>query len=570
MKGAIYSRVSTEDQDYSKQTNELIDYAKANGIKIVYTFEEKISGFKNDRAEFEKLKQLTKDDIDIILIWELSRLSRRSIFLQQQVREFADKGICIFSKKEGLRTLNEDGSENQLGMFAIGITSMIAEQEVSTFKARTISSKRNKILRQGYSYTYAAPYGYDYNKETKKLSINEEEAEVVKRIFQLCIDGYSTYRIPVILNSEGIKTKGGKNWTVSTISSLLINTVYKGEAKLRLKSAEPKKGKKYRKILEFATVEAPAIINAEVYDLAITKMKERTIRSNSSGTKHFQLLRGLIKCPYCKVSYTYSPFKSVYCCHDRYVKASNKPIECKSKSIKSHKIEYIIWETVKVLYYKELAENKTQENLKPLRTEVEELKNKIAGLEKKQAELTDKANLIVNAAIDIKMQYPNLPELYASKLKEVDSINKDAGKYLQEKENILKQISSKENQITAIESIEDVNAIVNTITDDTEKYDLIHKVIDNIVIYNEDRISSIIIVTFQTGQVIYIGYYSSKKYNYYTIFYKSNDVFFDTEKKKGYIKGNIISGYSLSVKIAEYSITDFIKQFDTPENRYYF
>ena len=570
MKGAIYSRVSTEDQDYSKQTNELIDFAKRNDIEIVYTFEEKISGFENDRVEFEKVRQLTKNEVDIILVWELSRLSRRSIFLQQQVREFADKGICIYAKKENLQTLNEDGSDNKSSMFTIGVISMMAEQEVATFKERIISSKRNKILKQGYSYTYAAPYGYDYNKETKKLSINEEEAEVVKRIFQLCTDGYSTYRIPVILNSEGLKTKGGMNWTVSTISSLLLNTVYKGVGKLRLKSAEPKKGKKYRKILEYATVEAPAIISTELYDLAISKMKERTVRSKSAGVKHFQLLRGLIKCPYCKISYTYSHFKSVYCCHDRYVKATNKQTECKSKSIKSHKIEYIIWETVKVLYHKELAANKTQENIKPLRERIEELKSKITGLEKKQAELTNKANLIVNAAIDIKTQFPNLPDLYTSKLMEAESINKEAGRYLQEKETILKKISSKENQIKAIESIEDVNAIVNTISDDTEKYDLIHKVIDNIVIYNEDRISSIIIVTFQTGQVIYIGYYSSKKYNYYTIFYNSNDVFFDTEKKKGYIKGNIISGFSLSVKIAEYSITDFIKQFDTLENRYYF
>ncbi|WP_321426431.1 recombinase family protein [uncultured Bacteroides sp.] len=570
MKGAIYSRVSTEDQDYSKQTNELKDYAKANGIEVVYTFEEKISGFKNDREEFEKLRQLTKNDIDIILVWELSRLSRKSIYLQQQVREFADIGICIYSKKEGLHTLNEDGSDNQLGMFAIGITSMIAEQEVATFKARTISSKRNKILKQGSSYTYKAAYGYDYNTETKKLSINDEEAEVVKRIFQLSADGYSCYRIPVILNGEGGKTKGGKNWTVPTISSLLVNTVYKGEAKLRLKSDKPKEGKKYRKVTEAATVKVPAIVSAELYDLAISKMKERTIRSKSSGVKHFQLLRGLIKCPYCNVSYTYSSSKSVYCCHDRYAKATNKQTECKSKSIKSHKIEYIIWETVKVLYYKELANNKTQANLKPLKEEVEELEKKIAGLEKKQAELTDKANLIVNAAIEIKTQFPNLPDLYTNKLKEADSINKEAGKYLQEKEIILKQIKSKENQIEAIQSISDINSIVNTITDETEKYDLIHKVIDNIVIYNDERTSSIIIVTFKTGQVIYIGYYSSKKYNYYTIFYKSNDVFFDTEKKKGYIKGNIISGFSLSVETKEYSITDFLKQFDTPENRYYF
>ena len=47
----------------------------------------------------------------------------------------------------------------------IGFASIIAEQEAATLKERTISSKRNKILREGKSYTYYAPYGYDYNKE---------------------------------------------------------------------------------------------------------------------------------------------------------------------------------------------------------------------------------------------------------------------------------------------------------------------------------------------------------------------------------------------------------------------
>ena len=99
MRGVIYSRVSTIDQDYSKQTNELKDFAKKNNIDIVHIFEEKESGFNNDRPEFKKVQQLTKDEVDILLVWELSRLSRRSIYIQQQVRNFADKGICIYTKK---------------------------------------------------------------------------------------------------------------------------------------------------------------------------------------------------------------------------------------------------------------------------------------------------------------------------------------------------------------------------------------------------------------------------------------------------------------------------------------
>lgn len=126
MRGAIYSRVSTEEQDYSKQTNELKDYASRNGIEVVYVFEEKESGFNNDRPEFQKLMKLTKSEIDIVLVWELSRISRRAIYLQQQVQEFTDKGINIFALKEGVNTLNADGSINISAKTLIGFVSIIA------------------------------------------------------------------------------------------------------------------------------------------------------------------------------------------------------------------------------------------------------------------------------------------------------------------------------------------------------------------------------------------------------------------------------------------------------------
>ncbi len=570
MKAAIYSRVSTEDQDFSKQTNELKDYAKKENIDVVYIFEEKESGFNNDRPEFEKVRQLTKDDVDIILVWELSRLSRRSIYIQTQVEEFAEKGISIFSKKEGLQTLNEDGSKNRNAMFTIGVISMMAEQEVATFKERVISSKRNKILKQGNSYTYKPAYGYNYDTETKKLSINEEEAEVVKRIFQLSADGYSSYRIPVVLNADGLKTRTGKNWTYATVSDMLVNPVYKGEAKYRLKSEKPKQGKKYKKILESATVEVPAIISTELFDLSIKGMKERTNRSKSSGVKHFQLLRGLIKCHYCKVSYTYGASRDSYCCHEKYSKATNKTEVCLSKSIRGKNIEFIVWKLVKKLFNNELAANKTEEQVEPLKNEIEALKQQIKGLEKVQKELTAKANTIVNAAIEIKIQFPNMVDLYNNKLNEVESINKEAGKYLQERDLILKQIESKENQIKAIQSITDTNVVVNSITDNLEKYNLLHKVIESMVIYGTGY-NSLIAIHLTTGTVVYIGYYPLKRY--YTVVNPSNDAYFDEENKIAIVKGldNIPTkdNFSFDTTVREINIDQFIEYIDREEERKY-
>lgn len=135
-----------------------------------------------------------------------------------------------------------------------------------------------------------------------------------------------------------------------------------------------------------------------------------------------------------------------------------------------------------------------------------------------------------------------------------------------------KLMESCRNKIQAINTLSDESIVVESIVDETEKYDLVHKVIDNIVVYGEGHYT-LVVVTFQTGQVAYIGYYSFKRYKYYTIFYPSQSVWFDTEKRLGYImtmKDSKSLKLSLETVTKEYSITDFINMFDVPENRHYY
>lgn len=572
MRGAIYSRGSTLDQDYKRQTNELKEYAQYMGIEITHVFEEKESGFNDDRPEFAKLKELTKDDIDIVLVWELSRLSRRSLYLQQQIEYFTKKGICVYAKKENLRTLDEKGEEDRNTKFIIGIIAMIAEQEVATLKSRSISSKRNKIINEGNSYTYKAPYGYDYSTETKKLSINEEEAKTVRRVIELSANGYSSARIALILNAENIPTRSKtKIWTMGTINTMLSNPVYKGKAEYMLKGTEPKKGKRYKRPIDVAIVNTPAIVSAELYDLSREKMKGRAFRSKSTGVKHFQLLRGLIYCPYCKIKYTYEGGRDLYVCHDKHKKSKNKP-DCFSKAIKATRIEKIVWELVKLLFSQELATGKAQEQEEPLRQEIEAHKKLLMGIEEKLNDLTAQANAIVNAAIDIKREMPNMPDLYINKIREAASLDKESKKYQYEKDRLNKLILSCEDKIKAINSLSNEKVLVDSITDDMERYELIHKVIDHMIIYGEDSAYSLVVVTFKTGQEVYIGY-KSKGYQYYTIFYPSQSVWVDTKKRLGCImtmKAPTSLEFSLETLTKEYSITDFVKMFNTPENRHYY
>ena len=95
-KAAIYARVSTDGQEYQRQIVELQKFAERSNMEVKYVFEEKQSGFNSERPEYNKLMALTKEDIDIVLLWELSRLSRKSIEIQSDIEKLTNKGINVY------------------------------------------------------------------------------------------------------------------------------------------------------------------------------------------------------------------------------------------------------------------------------------------------------------------------------------------------------------------------------------------------------------------------------------------------------------------------------------------
>lgn len=111
-KAAIYLRVSSIDQNYERQEIELKALAKCLGYEVKYIFEEKRSAvLKMDtRDELTQMRKLTKNEIDRIFIWDITRLSRRAIDFITLINEFTDKGICLHFKDKNIITLDEDGA----------------------------------------------------------------------------------------------------------------------------------------------------------------------------------------------------------------------------------------------------------------------------------------------------------------------------------------------------------------------------------------------------------------------------------------------------------------------------
>jgi DNA invertase Pin-like site-specific DNA recombinase len=187
MKVVIYSRVSTNSQDFKRQTDELTEYCKKMGFDLLGVFEEKISGnAKNeDRPKLMEMIGFIKDNkVDKVLCWEMSRLGRNTIEVLQTIKMLNENLISLYIKNYNIETLNEKFEINPLSQFMIQILTSVSEMERSTIRQR---------IKSGYD-SYRNSGGKVGRKEgfrKDKDQLLNEHKDVAKLIRQ----GYSIRKI---------------------------------------------------------------------------------------------------------------------------------------------------------------------------------------------------------------------------------------------------------------------------------------------------------------------------------------------------------------------------------------
>ena len=152
MKVVIYSRVSTQIQDYKRQTEELKDYSKKMGWEVLKSFEEKISGGKEneDRPKLmEMIDYVKKNQVDKVLCWELSRIGRNTIEVLKTIKLLNDHCISLYIKNYNIETLNDKCEVNPLSQFMIQILTSVSEMEKTTIRQRVKSGYDNFIKNGG-------------------------------------------------------------------------------------------------------------------------------------------------------------------------------------------------------------------------------------------------------------------------------------------------------------------------------------------------------------------------------------------------------------------------------------
>ena len=383
MNAAIYLRVSTTDQDYERQERELRQMAEGMGYTVKYVFEEKASAvLKADtREELNKMRKLTKADVDKIFIWDITRLSRRSIDFINIVNEFTEKKICLHFKDKNIVTLDDDGTENVLTSLYLYILGTFAQLDAENLKAKFRSGKKNGYIN-GTSHTPNAPFGYRI--VNKKLVVDESEAKWVKYIYESYIQGKSLTEVIDTLNAKRIPSQRGKKWTKMAVCVILKNPTYKGKPVVVLKYRDNNKN-----IIstEEMNLTCDAIIDEATWEKA-QKQREKN-RHDIDKTKVTEaLLRGILKCGNCGCSYIVlesSKYKlKQYVCGDR-LRGTNTRVFCSNGGTKVDTIDSIVWDCIKDVY----TYNRFKESYQ-------------AEKEANQAKLDDNLNQIDNIREDIK------------------------------------------------------------------------------------------------------------------------------------------------------------------------
>ena len=225
-----YARVSTDaitqKKSLQNQVEHFEEYIKENPnwTYIKGYVDDGISGTSDiKRDNFMKMIEDARcGKFDLIITKEISRFSRNTLDSIKYTRELLSYGVAVLFVNDNINTAMPDAE------LRLTIMASMAQDEVRRLSER-VKFGMNRAIERGEILGNDMLYGYKKDKDTGKLNIIEEEAKVVKKIFELyAIEKLSLSKIVNKLNNEGLKTKQEKKWSISAISRMIENPKYKG------------------------------------------------------------------------------------------------------------------------------------------------------------------------------------------------------------------------------------------------------------------------------------------------------------------------------------------------------
>ncbi|MPQ43831.1 recombinase family protein [Clostridium tarantellae] len=247
-----------------------------------------ISGAREDRPGFKSMLEKAKaGDIDLIMTKSISRFSRNTLVLLENIRSLKEVGVGVIFEEQNINTLKGEG---ELMLTVLGA---IAEEERKSvcsnvrwaiekkFKSGEVKIDTNNLL------------GYERNKKGK-IVINKEQGKIIRRIYELFLQGVPAYSIAKKLNEEKVPTYATKPWSSGRILDIISNEKYKGACLMQKTFITEdgkwrrNKGEKAKYYMEKSHIPIISKSNWE---------KAQVIRANRKPKKY--PFTALLKCSYC-------------------------------------------------------------------------------------------------------------------------------------------------------------------------------------------------------------------------------------------------------------------------------
>ena len=289
-----YIRYSDHKQDdgfsVEYQQREIHDYCVRNGLEIrkEYIDQAQTATKVAGREEFFRLVDAVKaGKVQNIVVYKLSRLFRNSYESGKYRDLMRKKGVRLISVMEQI------DEETSTGRLMTNFLSNIDQYQSETISDHVKSSMR-EMARQGYFTGGTVPFGYQLQevphgtKVRKKFVINEEEADVVRELFNLFSENYSLRYLQNHLTDNGFLTRRGKPFSIQTITRMLSNDFYIGVLRYKTKG--------YPDVVAYNVV--PPIIEDELWrKVQIRKDAQKNVEPRRK--KDLYSLTGKIHCGLC-------------------------------------------------------------------------------------------------------------------------------------------------------------------------------------------------------------------------------------------------------------------------------
>ncbi len=373
---ALYARVSTERQERQQTIGSQLAALRAwaaeqgHAVSDEHVFrDEGYSGSRLDRPGLDALRDAVRDGaVGTLVVLTPDRLARKYAYQVLLLEEFRRAGAEVVFLQH---PISDDPNDQLL----LQIQGAIAEYERAVLGERFRRGKLQKA-RDGHYITGRPAYGYSYvprrDAVPGRIIVNEQEAELVRRVYGWFTDEQTTIRQVIKRLNAGpdLPRSGRPAWSASTVHHMLADPIYAGTAyanryayvpATKPRSPRGPRNNPGRRCLkpreQWIAIPVPALVDQGTWDRAQAQLARNAALSFRNNTRHSYLLRCLLTCEVCGLAMygitrpasARKPVRQIYECHGKDCILSARATACPSRNVHAEEIEPVVWNHVAAL-----------------------------------------------------------------------------------------------------------------------------------------------------------------------------------------------------------------------------